>query len=173
METSCNKIHDFKECLAFSEQASHEDFWQSVYKKAFPDMIFATLCTENCSGQRAGIDRVIHLKNGKTLLVDEKKRRTEYDDILLEYESCSTTHAAGWMEKNLMIDYIAYAFITSKRCYVLPWLNLKRAWNHYKKEWLEKYKIPAAKNNGYYTSSVAVPTHELLCAIKNSIIIQL
>jgi hypothetical protein len=112
------KVHDFRERLAFSQQAGHEDFWQAVYKKAFPDMIFAQLCSEKCPGQYLGIDRVIHLRTGKTLLIDEKKREEDYPDILLEYISVDKLQTPGWMECDLLIDFLAYAFMPTKRCYL-------------------------------------------------------
>lgn len=169
---STAKIHNFNERLAFSEKAGHEDFWQAVYRKAFPDMVFAKFCTGKCQGQYLGIDRVIQLETGKTLYIDEKKREKDYPDILLEYLSVDTTNAPGWIEKDLKIDYLAYAFMPSKRCYLFPWELLRRVWKHFKADWKKKYNIPPAKNYGYSTHSVAVPIPELLNVVKNAMIIQ-
>jgi len=166
-------IHNFAEMLVYSEEASDEPFWREVYKKAFPNMVNEMLGSGNTESQRMGIDRVVLLANGKMLKIDEKKRQRCYPDILLEYVSVDTTGAPGWIEKDLPIDYIAYAFMPTKRVYLLPWDMLKRAWDHYKKDWLAKYKIPPAQNNGYKTLSVAVPIDILLNAVKSASIIQL
>lgn len=166
-------VHDFRERLAFSEVASDEPFWLEVYKKAFPNMVNFMSCPGDTKSQRDGIDRVILLASGRILKIDEKKREREYPDILLEYISVDTTGAPGWVEKDLPIDYLAYAFMTSRRVYLFPWDMLRRAWIQFKTEWLEKYKIPPAHNNGYKTLSVAIPTLILLKAIKNASIIQL
>lgn len=165
--------HDFKEQLAYSEQASGEAFWDAVYRKAFPNMVNHMLASGDHDSQRRGIDRVVMLSNSKTLYIDEKKRKKDYPDILLEYVSCDTTNAPGWMEKDLAIDYLAYAFMPSQRVYLLDWLMLRRAWARYSEEWKETYGYVPAKNVSYTTFSVPVPINVVLSATKNATIIQL
>jgi hypothetical protein len=165
-------IHNFRERLEFSIAASDEPFWREVYKKAFPKMVGMSL-VDDLSMQKMGIDRIVELENRKQILVDEKKRETVYPDILLEYESADTTGSPGWMEKDLAIDYIAYAFMPTQRVYLFPWDILKRAWDHYKPEWKETYPIIPARNDGYTTYSVAVPIHILTKAVSTASIIQL
>ena len=167
------KVHDFKERLQFSEQASHEGFWGNVYKKAFPDLEFAILCAKDGQGQRLGIDRIFYLKSGKILSIDEKKREKEYPDILLEYISVDNQNKPGWIEKPLLIDYLAYAFMPSQRCYLFPWQMLRRAWLHFKEQWIKDYRKIEAQNKGYKTISVAVPINIVVNAVKNAMIIQL
>ena len=166
-------IHDFQEQLAFSETASDEPFWDAVYKKAFPNMVSHMLGCGDVESQRQGIDRIILLASGRVLKIDEKKRKKEYDDILLEYVSVDTTGAPGWIEKDLAIDYLAYAFMQSERVYLFDWCMLRRAWLYHKNAWLVHYKIPPARNDQYNTLSVAVPITELLRVVKNASIIQL
>jgi hypothetical protein len=167
------KIHDFRERLNFSEVASDEPFWLAVYRKAFPTMVNCMLTSGRTEGQKLGVDRVIYLANNRIIRIDEKKREKDYDDILLEYVSVNTTGAPGWIEKDLAIDYIAYAFMPSKRVYLFPWDMLKRCWLNYRTEWLNKYKIPPAQNRGYQTLSVAVPIAVLKEAVRAAAIIQL
>ncbi len=162
------KVHDFHERLAFSEEAGHEDFWQKIYTKAFPDMIFAKLCTGKCQGQFLGIDRVIQLQSGKTLYIDEKKREDNYGDIALEHIANDTTGAPGWIKKDLSIDYLAYAIMPTETVYLMPWEMLRRVWNRFGEEWIEKYFNPVAKNRNYNTISVAIPTDLLLSKLKIS-----
>lgn len=150
-------VHDFRERLAWSEAAGAEAFWDAVYRKAFPNLVNHMQTLGNTAGQRLGIDRVLHLANGKTLYVDEKKRSREYGDILLEYLSNDATGAPGWIEKDLSIDYLAYAFMQSKRCYLFPWPMLRRAWFRYGHEWRRDYEPVCAQNAGYRTWSVPVP----------------
>jgi hypothetical protein len=130
-------------------------------------------CPGDTQSQRLGIDRLILLSSGRVLAIDEKKREQDYNDILLEYLSNDSTGAPGWIEKELQIDYLAYAFMPSKRVYLFPWDMLRRAWLHYKADWLKKYQIPPARNKGYCTHSVAVPIVELHSAVKTAMIIQL
>lgn len=168
-----NEVHDFRKQLAYSEKASEESFWIAIYQKAFPDMVNCMSGSGDTQSQRMGIDRVILLSNGKTLYIDEKKRRKKYPDFCLEYISVDKTGAPGWMEKDLCIDYLGYAFMPEKTAYLLPWLLLKRGWNYYKEEWKKKYFKVEAINKGYKTISVAVPISIVLGVVKNASIITL
>lgn len=154
-------IHDFENRLAYSERASAEPFWDAVYRKAFSNLVNHMQCSGNTESQRQGVDRVLHLANGKTLYVDEKKREKDYPDILLEYVSVDTTGAPGWIEKDLTIDYLAYAFMPTLRCYLMPWPILRLAWQRNKAEWMRQYKPVEAKNKTYTTYSLPVPLQVL------------
>ena len=167
------KVHRFKERLQFSQDHRNEPFWQAVYEKAFPNMEFAMPVTEKSQGQYLGIDRVIYLNSGKTLYVDEKLREKVYSDILLEYLSNDRTQAPGWMEKDLLIDYMAYAFLPIQKCYLFDWQMLKRTWKYYRNIWIKEFGTVTAKNQGYNTLSVPVPTELLLSKVSNASIIQL
>ena len=167
------KIHSFHKQLAYSQGASHEPFWDAVYRKAFPDMIGSILCTGDNAGQFRGIDRVVQLSSGKTILIDEKKRRENWPDFALEYLSNTTQHTPGWMEKDLIIDYLAYAFMPSKKCYLFPWPLLRLAWKENGAEWKRKYRNIEAHNNGYKTLSVCVPIEILLGMLTATMLIKL
>lgn len=164
-------IHDFYQQLQFSEQASHEPFWDAVYRKAFPNLVNHMVCTGNTASQKSGIDRLIHLSNGKTLTVDEKKRAKVYGDILLEFISIDRTRAPGWIAKDLTIDYLAYAFMPIKVCYLFPWLLLRRAWLQFGEAWKVKYPLVSANNDSYKTLSVAVPITVVQKAVQTAAII--
>lgn len=168
-------VHSFAERLRYSESASRETFWQDVYRSAFPDMVLAVQSTGDTPSQRRGIDRVIHLASGKTLYVDEKVRERDYGDVLLEYESVSTTGAPGWIEKDdLLIDYLAYAFMPTRRVLLFDWPMLRAAWIKFGERWKEHgenrelgYRTVVAENRDYYTTSVAVPEDHLRLAIRH------
>ncbi len=166
-------VNDFSADLRFSQQSSDETFWDAVYRKAFPDLVCHMTTVGKSQAQHLGIDRVITLASGKTLYIDEKKRRGSWSDILLEYVSADTTRSPGWMEKQLQIDYLAYAFMDTQRVYLYPWQLLRRAWLHYKDQWLSQYKTIEAVNRNYKTLSVAVPITELRRAVAKSMIVQL
>ena len=166
------KINDFETDLRYSYESSIEEFWDAVYKKAFPDLVNTEKCTD-LHWQRQGVDRVINLSSGHTLHVDEKCRREVYQDILLEYTSNDTTGSPGWIEKTLGIDYLAYAFMPIETVYLFPWQMLRRAWLHYGAEWKKEYKNVPAKNQGYTTWSVVVPIKVLRGAVNSATIIKL
>ncbi len=166
---------DFHADNRYSLAASEEAFWLAVYRKAFFNLASQELCTD-LALQRQGIDRILRLSNGHTLRIDEKKRAREYPDILLEYTSNLERSTPGWIEKDLQIDYLAYGFMQSQRCYLFPWPMLRRAWLHFAPQWKAKYSPPVVArtrvgNATYQTISVAVPTDVLRRAVSTASVI--
>ena len=166
-------INDFYEKLKFANDHRLDTFWETVYRKLFVNYSNSMPSLENSQSQRFGIDKIIHLTNGKTIYIDEKIRSKVYDDILLEYISNDKTNSPGWIEKELLIDYLAYAFLPSKTVYVFDWSLLRRTWLYYKNDWLSKYQIVKAQNNYYVTYSVAVPIKILRVAVDLATVIRL
>ena len=164
--------HNFKDSLAFSESNSGLAMWEDVYRKAFPTLATITQIKKDGWAQRGGVDKVLTLQSGKTITVDEKIRKQDYGDILLEYWSNEERKVPGWIAKDLACDYIAYAFLPSKTCYLLPFHQLRLAWKNNKDMWVSKYKRVEADNVSYKTISVPVPTAELLNEIKEAMIIK-
>lgn len=165
---------DFHSDNGYSLDSSGEAFWLAVYKKAFHNLLSQELCTD-LDKQRQGVDRVLYLANGNVLYVDEKKRAREYEDILLEYTSALERNTPGWIVKDLTIDYLAYGFMQSKRCYLFPWPMLQRAWMGYGESWKAKYRKVIAKTKvgsaEYHTISVAVPIKVLQQAVSTASVI--
>lgn len=165
------KPHDFQAKLLYSQTASDELFWDAVYRKAFPDLVNHMVCAGDTISQRMGIDRVIHLSNGRNLRIDEKKRDKVYPDILLEIVSNDRTGAPGWIEKSLYIDYLAYAFMPTRKVYLFDWLMLRRAWGFYGEQWKKQYRRLTAQNPNYKTISIAVPIGVLQKAVQTAAVI--
>jgi hypothetical protein len=146
--------------------------WEQVYRQAFPT--FATMYAIRKDGwaQRGGIDRLIILESGKTLWVEEKLREKDYPDILIEYYSDRERKIPGWIAKDLACDYIAYAFLPSGRCYLLPFQQLRLCWQRYRRQWVQQYGPPIeAQNEGYVSVSVAVPIGVLLAALSQMLVV--
>jgi hypothetical protein len=64
-------IHDFQERLDFSHAYADAPWWRDVYRAAFPGFATWVSVREDGWAQRGGIDRVITLKSGRTITVDE------------------------------------------------------------------------------------------------------
>jgi hypothetical protein len=132
--------------LQFSWDQAGAPFWEEVYRTAFPDFGSMVDVRKDGWAQRGGIDRVITTLNGRTWTVDEKVRRQKWDDFLLEHIADEGKNTPGWIEKDLACDYIAYAFLPNRECYLLPVPALQRAWRNHKSEWLTEYRTKAAPN---------------------------
>lgn len=163
-------VNSFREDLAFSDWASDQPFWLDVYKQAWPNLIACVRIVEDGWCQRSGVDRKIITAAGQEYKVDEKARRSVYPDILVEYTSNTQRNTPGWIEKPLDCDFIAYAFIPSRECYLLPLTHFQRAWRDHKAEWLRRYKFREAKNHGYATRSCPVPISVLLQSINSAMV---
>ncbi len=162
------QARNFHNDLGWSLAAGDETFWMAVYNKAFPNLVHTELCTD-LDKQKQGVDRVLYLSNGNVLHVDEKKRKENYPDILLEHTSNLERGTPGWIARDLNMDYLAYGFIPARRCYLFPWPMLRRAWVQYGNTWIGEYRPIVAKTNvantSYTTVSVAVPTLVLQRAV--------
>lgn len=165
-------VHDFQESLAKSHAQADAPWWLEVYRKAFPDLASCVCVRQDGWAQRGGIDRVLTLNSGKTLQVDEKVRYKEYGDIALEYWSNDKARTPGWVAKDLSCDFIAYAFVNSGRCYLLPFQTLRRAWRENHKEWVRKYERVESPNRGYMTISVGVPIPVLMKALGDAMLVR-
>ena len=126
--------------------------WEAIYREAFTDFEDMRYVVDK-KQQKLGIDRAVRLVGGKEILVDEKARRREYPDILLEVWSDRDRKVRGWLVKPQYCDFIAYAFITARKCYLLPFPTLRLAWRLHRKHWVKEHGWRHAPNRGYVTSS--------------------
>jgi hypothetical protein len=171
--------HDFHKSLALSHKYSDAPWWMAVYKLAFPNLLKAVDIRDDGWAQRGGIDRQLILKSGKVISIDEKVRLKDWGDILLERWSDQRQKTPGWVQKDLACDYIAYAFVPSQRCYMLPFQQLRKAWLTNGRKWIMKasqkadgFKTVLADNDKYVTESIAVPTGILMKSIQDAMIIE-
>lgn len=192
-------VHNFDESLSASHGAADEPWWGEVYEQAFPGYTMQDMRADGWH-QRAGIDRILHLPNGTQVKVDEKVRLPPVrgDDIALEvcsewYGRGDPRNKRGWVALPLACDYVAYAIVLPRLCYLLPMRELQRAWAKHRRDWWQRaceddrqhaemgchgaYRFVDAKNRGrsgrrYVTRSVAVPVHVVLDAIRDAMVIE-
>jgi len=86
-------MHRFEDQLNFSNDLSDDPAWDELYRRVWPEVLTIQRIPNGLSQwQQWGIDRELKLPNGRTITVDEKKRRADkngqpYRDIALEYWS--------------------------------------------------------------------------------------
>jgi hypothetical protein len=164
-------IHNFKDSLAMSHRHADETWWKQVYERAFPTLRSAVDIRDDGWAQRGGIDRVLTLDCGRVYRVDEKVRKEDWPDVLIEYWSNHGKKIPGWAFKPLACDFIAYAFVPSRTCYLFPTSTLQRAARLNKQKWWDSYQHVRADNGSYTTVSVAVPKSVLRQAISDAMVI--
>lgn len=161
------EMNNFNTDLLYSLESNFDKTINEAYYHAFPHLVKINE-VEDKERQMLGIDKELVFKNGNTVYVDEKKRRTDYGDILLEEYSNFETKRVGWLGKDKYTDYVVYVIMPSKKVYFLPFLLLQKVWLENYHEWLIKYGRKFADNGTYKTSSIPVPTEELLSNLKES-----
>lgn len=155
--------NDFHVDLAYSLEKQDDTMLDSFYRRIFLGLNRIEFMSD-LDVQRTGVDKRLHFQSGKVVTIDEKKRRNDYGDILLELWSVLEQNKRGWLYK-CQCDYIVYAVMPSHKVYLLPSLLLKRAWLDHEIEWGLLYPVKDAKNTGYTTRNIAIPTEILLQAI--------
>ena len=168
--------NDFHRDLSWSKAQADDPMWEAVYRQAFPTFSGMAYVHDDGEDQRSGVDRIVSLAGGRRVLIDEKVRRKVYPDILLEFWSVYVAdkkkRKPGWIAKNLATDYIAYAFLPVRTAYLLPFLQLRRAWYVNRREWVAKFGTREAQNPGYVTVSCPVPTATLMAAIQDAMTVR-
>ncbi len=142
-------------------KASHEDaslaIWERAYRKLFVNYSSMADNLTDGLGQRCGVDRVIILTNSKTVKVDEKLIDGDYEKFFIEFKSSVEHNTPGWVEKELLCDYILYVFKKSGKCFLLPVPQLQRAYVKNKNKWHKQYVTFMQPNKGYTTAGLLVP----------------
>lgn len=147
---------DFNIDLAYSLHEGESDVFDKFYFRIFPHLEKVELVSD-IAMQKQGVDKKLIFKNGKVVLIDEKKRRADYDDILLEEYSDRDRKKKGWLSGEKITDYIVYAFMPTKRIFIFPFLLLQRVWLTEYDNLLNKYGRKCCQNNGYVTTFIPVP----------------
>lgn len=120
--------------------------------------------------QEAGIDVIINFSDGKTpIFLDEKIRRYDYGDILLEEYSDWDRKIPGWlMADSKRTHFIAFVWLDSRKILLIPYGPLRYAFFKNRAKWEQNHLRIFAENKDYYTSSFKVPKQELFDAFWRS-----
>lgn len=180
-------VHGFDEQLKFSHSLADAPWWDEVYRTAFPDMVSSLDLRHDGWHQRAGRDRVITLSSGRQIFIDEKGRTEAWDDILVEVwsrypkagrEPYPQVRGAvpGWAVEPKDCDFLAYALVPSRTCYLFPFLGIRAAWAKHGGMWRGKatcreggFQWKAARNATYNTINITVPTRILHDCINDAL----
>ena len=154
-------MNDFDIDLQYSIEARDNQDLDNFYKSIFPDLKEIEF-VEDLELQKKGIDKILHFNNGKSVLIDEKKRRKDYGDILLEEYSNYEEKTWGWLGREKHTDYLIYYVVPANKIYIFPFLILQLTWLRNYNNWLEQYGRKFAINKNYKTSNIPVPTEILL-----------
>lgn len=175
-------INTFERSKEFSQSFDDAPWWGAVYRRAFPGFVSmrSIRFEDNALLQRRGVDRIITTRGGREYTVDEKVRAKAWPDVLLERWSDVAKKVPGWINhgsaSDLWCDFIAYAFVPTKRCLLFPFPILRRTWLDRGREWCalakasrDGFRVVLADNGNYVTESIAVPESVLRAAIADTL----
>lgn len=156
--------NNFQTDLSYSLEENDNARFDRLYHEAFPHLLKIEI-VEDIEMQKQGIDKILHFEGGKRLFIDEKKRRKDYGDILLEEYSDFDRRKIGWLGRKKHTDYIVYAIIPRNKVYFFPFTLLQMTWIENYHFWLKAYGRKFSKNEGYRTSNIPVPEEVLILAM--------
>lgn len=181
--------YDFYKHLRESASHANDPFWGEVYRKAFPGFYHRIVVTDRTL-QHQGVDSVVQLKGGGKIYVDEKVREVkdkrgrtmtpETHGILLEEWSSVREGKVGWWRADLQTQFIAYAFLATQQCLMIPFQALRRTRVEFGNEWLTLAsqnkqgfrEVRSASRRGadeWETYSIVVPVNRLKAALSDVI----
>lgn len=177
-------VHDFSSQLSFSHGAAGEPEWCAAYRQAWPDLAEIIDMRHPGEHQKQGIDRVVVLPSGKIMTIDEKVRREQWPDLLVEIWSVYEDRVPGWtVAPWKKCSHIAYLFLPRRTCILVPFDELRRATIANQPEWQEAadaerdgFRWVKAENRRpnhtrYTTWSIAVPNKVIQRAILAAMVI--
>lgn len=175
--------------LAYSHAMADAPWWQEVYRSAFPDMASMVDLRHNGWHQKAGRDRAVILSSGRALYVDEKVRSKVFRDIAIELWSVYPRDGAppypprtgakpGWAREAKDCDFLAYAFVPVRTCYLYPFQSIRAAVERHRVDWINKatdgedgFSWIRSPNRDYLTISVGVPIDKLAQYLADAMVI--
>ncbi|WP_448380910.1 hypothetical protein [Gloeomargarita sp.] len=172
----------FKRDLNFSQSPENEPLWASFYQRLFGEDLIGTVRLDGSNNvwQKSGADRLAVVGCGRCYTIDEKLRRSDWDDILLEYASVARRTGDTWeivkpgwaTDSTKSVDFIAYALPKRQAVYVLPFLFLRLAVQKNFDKWRKdrRVKLIEAVNSSYVSLSLAVPVDMLMKAISEQMV---
>lgn len=141
-------MHNFRNDLAESERLANSPFVQLFYSSSFRE--FTSQYVTDIEAQKSGIDRIISTASG-SVKIEEKFQKTLYDNILLEEFSSVGNNSPGWINKHLSCDFICYFILQRRKCYVIKYNDLERAWKEHEEEIKQDSWSIYSFNEGYKT----------------------
>lgn len=117
--------------------------------------------------QKKGIDKILYYGRDKRITVDEKKRRTTYDDLLVEIMKNVELNKKGWLYYT-QSDFIIYWIEPLKKIYILNFNKLQKI--IFDNDWVNtKPKLKTHINKIYTTDNISLTWREAKPAIHNII----
>lgn len=173
------QLNIFQNQLADSYDSDINELMNNFYKRFFSnvkDIRVHDIKTddkktkqEDRDKQKQGVDKSVTLKDGTTLLVEEKMREPRYwenrkTDILLEYISMDSTNTPGWVytsKSHYLVILFKNIDIKKSEVYVFPFPAIRKWVKQHQTQFMS-YQTLSAHNVTWHTLSKAVPLNVVI-----------
>lgn len=110
--------------------------------------------------QKAGIDKILHLKDGSKLNIDEKIESIKAtQNIVFEDRTNIASNTAGWLKDGQLTDLVVFYQVNMRKIYVIPFQLMLQQYKEYRDIWLERNLDRVITNkttNGYYRGRIFI-----------------
>lgn len=131
------KIYLFEDNVAFSEENERDKRWEQFYRTFFPRISYIEFIPKKDERQKVGIDKIIHLEDGKQHNIDEKVDRKGYPRFPIEIWQAKNINLRGWaVKEDQKTNYIAYLVKPSQEYYLIPYEEIKDTYYRNEQQWL-------------------------------------
>jgi len=127
-------MHDFKKDLEYSKK--HNEILHEFYKKHYKAIKIGESTLEE---DKLGIDKKLYTEKW-IIYIDEKIRKRDYGDILLETQSCVETNSIGWaLDPKKKTHIIIYYIEETKIVYLIDYQELRTAFDMNYEYWAKSW----------------------------------
>lgn len=110
--------------------------------------------------QTKGIDKILHLKDGTSINVDEKIESIKFtNNIVFEDMTNIASNTAGWLKDGQLTDLIVFYQVEMQKVYVIPFNLMLQQYKEYREIWLENNWDRVVTNKtstGYYRARIFI-----------------
>ena len=98
-----DEIKDYTKDKEWADDPEDSAKFDRLYRSIFGDRLVKIELVTDAKRQKQGIDKILHIGCQETghpvqkITVDEKKRRSDYPDIILEVYSNTDRKTPGWL----------------------------------------------------------------------------
>lgn len=156
--------------MRLEEEFSKEPIWENIYRKVFFNFVSMERIKIR-EIQKQGIDRFVKLSDNNCLTFQEKYRKVNYEDILLEEWSNKEAQTLGWTLNNdpNNVDFLNYLIVPTRTAYIFPFYYVRKCFEDNKEKWACKtrriYVPNKTEEYSYHTVNIPVSFDDLQKAI--------
>lgn len=156
--------HNFTESDRRAAKHQSADWYLKIISMIWPGSTITPIAGKDPRNAK-GVDVIVETPSGRKITIDNKFRAGLWSDFALEYISDEARQTKGWMEKELICDYIGYWFVAIEKGYLISHPSLMPVWQKHRDTWIASKKIIKAENRDgarkWTTLSVAIPIQTL------------